>query len=192
MSESKTADGANSRGIPQAHFVEDVEAHLATCGKPFDQVMAETQELYGKFKFMEQTLVGQKKRTLEKIPDIRNALATVRALRKRKDEGGAYETEFKLADQVYAKAQVSDENDTVFIWLGANTMLEYGYEEAETLLARNLEGAKEQLATLTEDLGFLKDQITVSEVCVARLHNHGVKLRRELQQASARAGAGKA
>lgn len=176
---------ANSRGIPSAEFVENVEAFLAKSGKTFEQVIGEQQVMYSKYKFMESQLTTQKRGIMRKIPDIKNALAAVEALIARKEEGENYQTEFQLADAVFAKAEVSEENNTVFIWLGANIMLEYEYDEARDLLGRNLVNAEEQLVTLTTDLDFLKDQITTSEVCLARFHNHGVKLRKELQAAAA-------
>jgi hypothetical protein len=81
-------------------------------------------------------------------------------------------------------------------------MLEYSYEEGQALLSSNLEVqflsqthvitssislifssfasiqiAERSLSILTSDLAFIKDQITVSEVNIARLHNHNVRLR---------------
>lgn len=64
-------------------------------------------------------------------------------------------------------------------------MVEYNYEEAVEILEKNLVTAQEQLKVLTNDLNFLKDQITISEVStlytagphivdLARLHNYNV------------------
>lgn len=67
----------------------------------------------------------------------------------------------KLALNLQAKVAPVDK---VMLWLGANVMLEYSYEEAHELLTKNLGNAKENLEKLEKDLAFLKDQITVSEV----------------------------
>lgn len=48
----------------------------------------------------------------------------------------------------------------------ANVMLAYTLPEAETLLESKATAAKESLANCEEDLGFLREQITVSSnVC---------------------------
>jgi hypothetical protein len=54
-------------------------------------------------------------------------------------------------------------------------MLEYPYDEAEELLRRNLANATQALDSTTEDLRFLKDQITTCEVNIARVYNHLVQ-----------------
>ncbi len=45
--------------------------------------------------------------------------------------------------------------------------------------------AQRSLAILTSDLTFIKDQITVSEVNIARMHNHNVRLRKLAKEAAA-------
>ena len=62
-------------------------------------------------------------------------------------------------------------------------MLEYNYDEAKTLLTKNLESAENTLVSLSSDISFLKDQITTSEVNIARMHNYNVKLRAQKRTA---------
>jgi prefoldin subunit 5 len=83
---------------------------------------------------MESHLVQQQKGLLVKIPDISNALQALHHLM-RKEE--AVSCHFELADSVFANATIKKEN-TVLLWLGANVMLEYNYEEADGLLQKNL------------------------------------------------------
>lgn len=52
--------------------------------------------------------------------------------------------------------------DEVYIWLGANVMLAYPMDEAETLLVERLDKAKKSLVDCEEDAEFLREQITVS------------------------------
>ena len=75
------------------------------------------------------------------------------------------------------------EDDKVCLWLGANVMLEYPREEAILLLQDNLKNAKEALVTITDDMGFLRDQITTTEVNMARVFNWDVKERRKAKTA---------
>lgn len=65
----------------------------------------------------------------------------------------------------------------VCLWLGANVMLEYPRDEAILLLEDNLKNAKAALVTLVDDMGHLRDQITVTEVNMARVFNWDVKVR---------------
>ena len=45
-------------------------------------------------------------------------------------------------------------------------MLEYSIEEAEALLSKNLNAAQKNLKEIEEDLGFLRDQYTTTEVSI--------------------------
>ena len=64
-------------------------------------------------------------------------------------------------------------NDTgkVGLWLGANVMVEYNFSEAIILLNKNLKNAEAKLKESDDDIDFLKDQITTSEVNMARVYN---------------------
>lgn len=50
-----------------------------------------------------------------------------------------------LTDAVWAKAKVPKGNKKVSLWLGASIMVEYSFDEAKTLLNKNLENATENL-----------------------------------------------
>ncbi len=84
------------------------------------------------------------------------------------------ETNFLLSDNIWAKATVPNETGRVGLWLGANVMVEYSYDDAIKLLGRNLASAEEKLAETEGDIDFLKDQITTTEVNMARIYNQGV------------------
>lgn len=72
------------------------------------------------------------------------------------------EATFELNDTLYAKAHVPPTSE-VYLWLGANVMLSYPVQEAETLLEGKLSGAEQSLENVEEDLDFLREQITVGE-----------------------------
>lgn len=72
------------------------------------------------------------------------------------------EASFELNDTLYARATISPEDtDEVCLWLGANVMLAYPIEEAETMLSEKLRAAQATLSNCQEDLEFLREQITV-------------------------------
>jgi len=85
-------------------------------------------------------------------------------------------------------------------------MVEYPFEEAIELLTRNLENAEKNVMNIEEDISFLKDQITTTEVSIlssdfpmyglfdreyflhsrhkdfARVYNYDVKQRRKKRE----------
>ena len=66
-------------------------------------------------------------------------------------------------------------------------MLEYTYEEAMELLQKNLTQATTSVEQLDKDLDFIKDQITTTEVNIARVYNHDVRERRKAGGGEAKA-----
>ena len=55
-------------------------------------------------------------------------------------------------------------NELVDFWIQANVMLEYTYDEALVLLTNNFTQASDTVVSLDQDLDFIKDQITTTEV----------------------------
>lgn len=62
-------------------------------------------------------------------------------------------------------------------------MLSYPLSTANDLLTAKLASAQTSLTNVKEDLEWLRDQITVTEVNVARVFNWDVKRRRERREA---------
>ncbi len=60
--------------------------------------------------------------------------------------------------------------------------MEYEYAEAVDLLETQQRNCETSLAELTEDCAFIKDQITMTEVNIARIYNHDVVKRREAKE----------
>jgi len=158
-------------GIPEAVFLEDVDSFMK--GETADDVLKRLDEQHQKFKFMLNNFDSKKKRLKGQIPDITTTLESVKHLKSQRDSG-PIETKFLLSDQVFAKAEIPP-TSRVCLWLGANTMLEYDVEEAEELLVKNLTDAKASLEKLEDDLDYLRDQITTTEVNLARIYNWNVK-----------------
>ncbi|WZH46390.1 Prefoldin subunit-domain-containing protein [Fusarium acuminatum] len=116
----------------------------------------------------------------DKIPDIQKTLDSVKFLKLRKDDDEAIDTTFELNDTLYSKAKIPA-TEEVYIWLGANVMLSYPIDEAETLLSSKLSTAKTSLSNCEEDLDFLREQITAKtmEVAIARVYNWEVVQKRK-------------
>lgn len=164
-------------GIPEAVFVEDVDSFMKQPGnETADVVLKKLDEQYQKYKFMELNLAQKKRRLKGQIPEIKQTLEILKYMQKKKESTSSLETRFLLADNLYCKASVPP-TDKVCLWLGANVMLEYDIDEAQALLEKNLLTATKNLDSLEEDLDFLRDQFTTTEVNMARVYNWDVKRR---------------
>ncbi|CAH2084813.1 unnamed protein product [Euphydryas editha] len=179
-------DGAENTksfsGIPEAVFVDNVDEfmNLPENSGGVDKVLRQLDEQHGKYKFMEYTLNTKRRRLRQQIPDLARSLDVIEKLKTQKEE---METQFLLSDQVFLKANVMPTN-TVYLWLGANVMLEYSLEDAEKLLTTNMATAKKNLACVEHDLDFLRDQWTTTEVNMARVYNWDVKKRQAAKASS--------
>ncbi|GAM83250.1 hypothetical protein ANO11243_012360 [Dothideomycetidae sp. 11243] len=171
-------DGStNARGIPYAPFVDQVEDYV-TSRTEVESTLKSFSEMISKYQFMEANTSRRAAGLREKIPDIRKTLDTVRFLRSRSEDDEPLDAHFELNDTLFAKASVPH-TEEVYLWLGANVMLAYPVEEAQTLLEEKLEAAKTSMANCDEDLDFLREQITTLEVATARVYNWDVGQRRK-------------
>ncbi|KAG8835269.1 hypothetical protein FRC17_004576 [Serendipita sp. 399] len=170
----------NPRGIPRAPFVQDVEKHLGSPDAEVESSIRAFQEAISKYKYMENNLMQRKKGLEEKIPDIKKTLAMVQLLQDRKNNetSDPITSTFELNDTLWAEAVV-DDTDEVYLWLGANVMLSYPIPDALALLQTKLKGAQTNLKGITDDLEFIREQVTVMEVNTARVYNFDVRRRRQ-------------
>jgi len=171
--------GTNKRGIPEAIFIDNVEKMCEVWGA--NETLAQLQELYSKYQYMQTSLSAQRSGLKGKLPDITGALDCVNHLVERRDkavegEENLQEYTYQMSENVWSRAQVPPQ-DHVCLWLGANVMLEYTLDEATKLLSTNEANAKVTVQNLDEDMQFLRDQLTITEVNIARTHNYNVKCR---------------
>ena len=121
---------------------------------------------------METQLLRARQNLKVKLPDIKKTLEMVALLKSRHMSAEkAVETNFLVSDNIWAKATLPNDTGKVGLWLGANVMVEYTHDDALKLLARNLKSAEEKLIETDSDIDFLKDQITTTEVNMARVYN---------------------
>jgi len=166
-------------GIPAADFIDNVEEFMKRSeNKNAESVLKRLDELHQKYKYMEANLAQRKLRLHVQIPDIKKSLLLLDMLTEQKRQEATNNTRFLLSDQCYVTASVPPQ-ERVMLWLGANVMLEYSLDEARQMLTQNLESAEKQLSQIENDLDFLKDQLTTTEVSMARVYNWDVQRRKE-------------
>ncbi|KAJ7277075.1 hypothetical protein O6H91_03G110800 [Diphasiastrum complanatum] len=175
------ATASEKRGIPAAPFVQDVHTFLAQSGSDPSSALVALQERLQQYKVAEMKLLAQRRDLQSKVPDIKKCLDIVGALQAKQGIGEAMKVDFEVAEGIHAQASIEDVS-SVCLWLGANVMLEYSCEEALTLLEKNLDNANASLQAITEDMQFLRDQVTITEVTVARVYNWDVHQRRKQRQ----------
>lgn len=109
------------------------------------------------------------------MPDIKKTLEMVRLLQEKskeeEEEKRQMDANFLISDNIWAKAKIPNDTGKVGLWLGANVMVEYSYEEALKLLEKNFGNAEFRIKQTEDDINFLKDQITTTEVNIARIYN---------------------
>ena len=173
-------DGTNERSIPKTKFIDDIEMFRFSFDPPAspELLIGAFSDLHSKFKQIEQQLTEKKVHRENSIPEIEKSIKLVRHLKQKKEEGDAAITRYNLADIVYAKAEVDCSKGIVNLWLGADVMLEYTYEEALELLTKKESKAKQELEDVTDDLSFTRNQIITCEVNISRVYNWDVRKKR--------------
>lgn len=126
-----------------------------------------------------------------RIPELERSLESVKSLKEKKEQGiTSGVVRYNLSDQIYAKAEVEYAVGTVNLWLGANVMLEYTYEEAVEFLQSKRDQADAELRQAAQDLAFVRDQVVTSEVNRSRIFNWDVRRKRKAPGAGAAAALG--
>ena len=164
----------NEKNIPAMIFIENVD-EMCIKYTP-EKLVEELQVFYNKYKYMEAQTLQHSESIKAKIPDIEKAIDSVTFLQnKRKtQEEESLSIDFMVAHNLWAKADVPV-TDTVCLWLGADILCEYPHDEALALLNKNLNNAKKTMKKNEEVIDMIRDNITISEVNIARAYNVSVK-----------------
>lgn len=202
--EATSSNDKNYLGIPVAEFVvssskpiltrclicfllylvyqEDVDEFMKRGENDMNatSVIKKLDEQHQKYRFMELNLIQKKRRLKKQIPDIKSSLDVLKLVKTKRDSSEEMVTNYLLSDHVFNDAKVAP-TDKICLWLGANVMLEYSLDEADELLSKNLDTASKNLAQIDVDLDYLRDQITTTEVNMARVYNWDVK-RRQMEK----------
>lgn len=139
-------EGENERGVPAVKFIDDVGAFSEQFTPPAspELLIGAFSDIFGKFKALEANLSQKSVNFIEKIPEIEKSLAIVLNLKKKQDEEETLVARYSLADTVFGKAEIDTSAGVVGLWLGANVMLEYTYDDAIALLTSKEENAKRE------------------------------------------------
>ena len=146
----------NTVKIPKVVFIDNTEAWVDKYTD--DALFAQMNTLYQKYKHMETNLQRARTSLKQKFPDIQKTLEMVAMLKSKHDsEEKELTSNFLLADNIWAKSRIPNTTGKVGLWLGANVMVEYSYEEAIALLSKNMSEAEKKIKDTENDIDFLKD-----------------------------------
>ncbi|KAJ3447615.1 prefoldin subunit [Anaeramoeba flamelloides] len=177
--ETQEKQNEEHRGIPKAKFLEKIKTLIKT-PQEASVMLKNLETIYSKYKFMENNLLRQQIRVKQKIPKLEENIEMINFLKLKNEKGGSLDTRFKISNNLFVNAEI-EKCQNVCLWLGANVMMEYPLDEAEQVILKNLSSAKKTLEILKKDLGFLKDQITTTEVNRSRVYNrHGFTFKIDL------------
>ncbi|KAL0251766.1 hypothetical protein GEMRC1_000978 [Eukaryota sp. GEM-RC1] len=167
---------ANTRGIPAMFFIEDLDAFMRS--ETPENAIQNFHDNYSKYKLLEQRLSSSIASLKGRIPEIEKNLEAIEMLVSKTEESDQIPVSYQLADNVSAAATANLTDRSVCLWLGAEVMVKYSFEEAQSLLKDNLRAAETNLERTLEDLDFVRVQITTTEVNTSRVFNYDVKKRR--------------
>jgi prefoldin subunit 5 len=187
-------DRRSDRGIPIAKFVDDVQLF----SDAFEPVPATAElmigaynQLHAKYRQYEAAFRQKMARLQDKIPELEKSIALIRHLQRQQQDktttasSSVCTVRYSLADNVYGRAEIDANDGVVHLWLGANVMLEYTYQDALQFLETNRATAARDVLQLRDDLGLVRDQIVTCEVTMSRIYNWDVRKRREQQAGGA-------
>jgi len=172
------------KGIPNAKVLENLDDYFRENNLTSSEAGDKARDDLRRYKLIEASFSQQRARIQENLLDYKKSLAALEILQEQKAKGSSsspMNVTYKLDENIYSRA-VIDNVDKVCIWLGANIMVEYELDEGEKLLKSNLTGMENLDKEIGEELDFLRDQITTTEVNVAFLHNYNMKKSKEVEK----------
>lgn len=179
----------NYSRIPQAPFAEDAEELL---GKVLElngdaneecrnKSLAERQrwalgmvdELMSKYRLMESSLRMKQQRMDSALEELESSISAVEKVQTNAKQLMETRFDYELGDTMFGSATIDAECSKVCLWLGAGVLVEYAFDEAIEFLKAKSEDRKQDLKQCSHDLVFVREQITIMEVSMARLYNLG-------------------
>ena len=88
------------------------------------------------------------------------------------------DVDFLISEGIFVKGRAKEPLEHISLWLGANTVVQLTFKEALELLRTNLSNALSSREQISEELAYVKDQKTTTEVNVARVYNYSLQLKR--------------
>ncbi|KAL7715804.1 Prefoldin subunit 3 [Entamoeba marina] len=153
--------------------IEDVPAYVKEKGG-IEQAVKSFEDTYKNLKFFENVVEQRKESMANKIAETESTLKYVNLLESKTDS--SVETKFEISSGLYLPVKINKPK-TVNLWIGANVMLEYSFEDAKTMLNENLSKARENISKLDIDTEHLTNEIKKMEALISKVVDAGVSMK---------------
>merc|ERR1719335_1902477 len=164
--------------LPHAQFISGIEKFCEA--KNVDELINELYQHYRAYKAAIINLSQRKNRTMQKISELKGNLEMAKfmlAWEKWED----LILDFEIIGGMYGRAKLT-ECKRLYFWIGGHVMVEFSIDQAKDFLEANLKRAKANLEIVSKELQHIKDQITITEVSIARLYNFEIHRRRQKRE----------
>uniref|UniRef100_A0A5S6QHQ8 Prefoldin subunit 3 n=1 Tax=Trichuris muris TaxID=70415 RepID=A0A5S6QHQ8_TRIMR len=165
-------DDIRFSSVPVCKLIEDVDSYITLNGEGLPKLAIQRFESsMEQYKDCEERLREHRARLLLRKEEIAASLKLCDLLEKAHKESRNVNTQFPLCDNVQVRATVPP-TDRVILMLGASTMVEFTFDEARAHLRKETNRLTSKVAEFESRLDFLREQITVMELNVARIRNY--------------------
>ncbi|CDW56163.1 Prefoldin subunit 3 [Trichuris trichiura] len=169
-----TEEDSRFSSLPVCNLIEDIDHYITLNGEGLPKLAIQRFEsTMEQYKECEERLREHRARLILRKEEIATSLKLCDLLEKAGEECRHVRMQFPLCDNVQVRASVPP-TDRVILMLGASTMVEFTFDEARQHLQKETERITAKLAELESRMDFLREQITVMELNVARIRNYVV------------------
>lgn len=132
------------------------------------------REINMKYNAMKNFLEKRKEKTEQKIDELNESILVVRGVEKKQkmakenvnENKKALELFMPLEETLYVKGEMNL-SDTIYIWLGANVMVELKFDEALNLLNSHLDRAHNIYKQMVEESEYMRKQVEIANANLA-------------------------
>lgn len=132
------------------------------------------REINMKYNAMKNFLEKRKEKTEQKIDELNESILVVRSVEKRQkmereninENKKGLELFMPLEETLYVKGEMNPAH-TIYIWLGANVMVELEFDEALNLLNSHLDRAHSIYKQMVEESEYMRKQVEIANANLA-------------------------
>lgn len=143
-------------------------------GKDPKVEIVKLREINMKYNAMKNFLEKRKEKTEQKIDELNESILVVRGVEKKQkmareninENKKALELFMPLEETLYVKGEMNLAH-TIYIWLGANVMVELKFDEALNLLNSHLDRAHNLYKQMVEESEYMRKQVEIANANLA-------------------------
>ncbi|EKE42791.1 hypothetical protein ENUP19_0054G0063 [Entamoeba nuttalli] len=155
--------------------IPDVKKYVQEKGG-MEQAIRSIEDTYKNLKFF-LDVVSQRKTTLiEKVDETQSTLKYVILLEEKTND--QVKTKFEISNGLYLPVTINKPK-TVNLWIGANVMMEYSFDEAKKMLNENIKTTQDRIEKLEIDRKHLTTEISKMEDLIKQIVDASIALQKK-------------